>query len=143
MSTVPGKELLEKHTWAVIGDVLNTSKPSGQIVQRLHNHKKTVYLVNPRGPKEGSSQEDTVYASITDIPDANRIEVLDVVINPKAGVKAVQEAYTAGIKNFFLQPGADTAEVIDAVKRVGGRYHQGCVLIEMLPPEGPSGSSKL
>lgn len=141
MSTIPGKELLSKQTWAVIGDVLNTSKPSGQIVQRLHNHNKTVYLVNPRGAQKGSSSSDTVYASISEIPDANRIEVLDVVINPKVGVKAVEEAYTAGIKNFFLQPGADTPEVIEAVKKVGGRYHQGCVLREMLPPEG--NSSKL
>lgn len=119
--------------------MLNTSKPSGQVVQRLKNHRKTVYLVNPRAPD--ASQH--VYKSLSDIPDSNQIEVVDMIINPKTGVSVIEDAHSVGIKDFFLQPGADTPEVIEAVQKINGRYHQGCVLRELLPAEGPSSHSSL
>lgn len=40
-----GDDMLNKPVWAVVGDVLNQSKPAYNIVQKLRQHNKTVYLV--------------------------------------------------------------------------------------------------
>ena len=110
----------------------------GQIVQRLRNHHKTVYLINPRAPDAGKQ----VYASVSDLADKN-IDVLDMVVNPKAGAAMIDAARQIGIHHFFLQPGADGDAVVEAIsKHKDLSYHKGCVLREMLP-EQPAHSSKM
>jgi len=138
MSVIAGTELLQKRTWAVVGDVLNTNKPAGQIVQRLRNHNKTVYLINPRAP----DADKHVYASVSELAGKN-VDVLDMVVNPRAGAGMIDAARQVGIRHFFLQPGADGDAVVETIEQHKDlSYHKGCVLREMLP-EQPAHSSNL
>jgi len=138
MSVLAGAELLKKHTWAVVGDVLNVQKPAGQIVQRLRAHHKTVYLINPRAPDAGKQ----VYASVSELAGKD-VDVLDMVVNPKAGAGMIEAARQVGIHHFFLQPGADGDAVVQAISKHNDlSYHKGCVLREMVP-EQPAHSSNL
>jgi predicted CoA-binding protein len=93
--------MLSLRHWAVVGDVLNTSKPAFRIVQRLRDNGKTVTLVNPRSPQ---SNGQIVHKSLgeANVP----LDAVNLVISPKTGLETVREVAKLGIKNVFIQPGA-------------------------------------
>ena len=75
-STMLSKTMLTKTNWAVVGDVMNKSKPASRVVQKLRDNGKNVYLINSRDP-------DNCLASLSDVPKDVDIEVVNLIINPK------------------------------------------------------------
>ncbi|MDF2546044.1 CoA-binding protein [Anaerosolibacter sp.] len=118
-----GQEMLNEKRWAVVGDVLNPSKFAHIIKNRLINNQYDVFQVNPR------SQSPEVYRSLGEIKES--IDVIDLCINPRTGLDIVKEADTLGIKKIFIQPGAESEEIIDFCKENNLQYYLGCVLVEL------------
>ena len=136
--------MLDAKTWLVVGDVLNPSKPAHTIVQHLTTRQRTVYPVNPR-------IKDADLPSLTHTPPPNPpfqhpitnsllslsstsppIDVLDLCIAPTVGLSIVQQATSQlGVKNVFIQPGAESDDILSYCKQHGVNVHQGCVLREM------------
>ena len=71
--------MLTKLTWAVVGDCLNARKPASAVVARLKSSGKTVHLVNSR------DETGQCFRSLKDIPESNKVEVVDLIISPKVG----------------------------------------------------------
>jgi len=119
--------------WAVVGDVLNVAKPAFQVAQKLENMGYSVSRVS-RKPPYGQG----VYPSLLEIP--HKIDVLDLIIAPSVGVKVVQDAHQKGIKYIFIQPGAESQEILDTCAKNGMQVVQDCVLVSLNAPYHPTTS---
>jgi predicted CoA-binding protein len=118
-----GQEMLNEKKWAVVGDVLNPSKFAHIIKNRLITNQYQVFQVNPR------SQSPEVYRSLGEIGEG--IDVIDLCINPHTGLEIVKEAAALGIEKIFIQPGAESDEIIAYCKEKKLQYYLGCVLVEL------------
>ena len=88
MTNTNGQEWLRLHTWAVAGDVLNEAKYAHTIAETLQKEGYEVALINPR------SRDPRLCRSLSDY--GQPIDVLDLVIHPKLGLKLVEEAKELG-----------------------------------------------
>ena len=115
------KEMLTSKRWAVVGDVLNTSKYAYRILQRLKERGYEAEGVHPRGG-EG------IYTSLGELPVVP--EIICLVINPATGKGFILEAKELGVQGAWLQPGADTEEVTETCDTAGLPFVKACVLVE-------------
>ena len=120
MANVNGQEWLRLRTWAVAGDVLSDAKYAHTIAKTLQEEGYEVVLVNPR------SHDPRVCRSLRDY--GRPIDVLDLVIHPKLGLKLLEEASALAIKRVLVQPGAESEAIIAYCAAHGLEAVQGCVL---------------
>ncbi|WP_129600820.1 CoA-binding protein [Anaerophilus nitritogenes] len=118
-----GQEMLKYKNWAVVGDVLNQSKFAHKIKNRLIDAGYCVSLVNPRETK------NEVFHSLKEIKE--EVDVIDLCIHSKKGIDIVKEAYNLGIDNIFIQPGAESEEILLFCKQHHMNVVQSCVLVEL------------
>lgn len=120
-------EMLKCKVWAVVGATENQEKFGYKIYQMLKKADYTVFPVNPALSFIGG---DRCYPSVSDLPV--KPSAVNVVVSPKIGVKIVEECAELGIKNVWLQPGANGAEVVEAAEKAGlNAIHQSCVMVEL------------
>ena len=119
-----GKHMIDQSSnWAVIGDVLNPAKPASRVVSTLQGAGKTVHLINPR------DQTGKCHAGLTDV--GQPIDAVDLCINHVEGLKQMQQASSLGIKKCFIQPGAESPEILTYCSAEGIEVFQGCVMVEL------------
>lgn len=118
--------ILAKKNWVVIGASENSQKYGCKIYKRLKNEGYNVYGVNP-GLETIFGEK--CYKSVKDIPE--KPDVINVVVPPKAAMEVAKEVAESGIKYFWLQPGANTREVIDCAESLGLEVINACVLVEL------------
>ncbi|MBT9177050.1 MAG: hypothetical protein DDT20_01379 [Firmicutes bacterium] len=119
--------------WAVVGDVLNPDKFAYKIVQKLVRKGYEVSRVHPRGG-------ENVYVSLKQLP--NKPDVLCLVTNPKLGAEYLAEAASLGITYVWLQPGADTEEIVEQCRALKLQFVQSCVLVELSRREASEASKE-
>ena len=116
--------------WAVVGDVLNASKPASRVVARLQANNKYVHLINPRAAPEDC------FPTLAAAHEVKPIEAVNLIINPKIGPAFIDEMIALEIPNLFIQPGAAPSDdVLERASSAGITIQHGCVLVEM--PESP------
>ena len=97
------RELLTRTTvWAVVGCSPNPRRDSHRIARLLQSHGYRVIPVNP------AVQEllgERCYESITAIPAAEGVEVVDIFRRPDKAGGHVDEAIAAGVRGVWLQLG--------------------------------------
>jgi predicted CoA-binding protein len=121
-------DFLSQWRFAVIGSFKNKSKYAYQILQALKNKGYEVYPVNPHLKEvEGL----TCYPSIKDIPVV--CDVADIVTPPKITERIVRECKENGITRVWLQPGAESKEVIKLCKESDIQVVYGlCIMLESI-----------
>lgn len=117
------QELLSYKNWVVVGDVLNKSKYANKILVSL---KVSGFNVAGANPRDNSGE---AYTSLRNVP--YKIEVMDLCINPVAGIKVMQEAAELGIDKVLIQPGAESTDIINFCKEKGIMAIEGCALVEL------------
>jgi len=77
----------------------------------------------------GALDGDTVYARLADLPVTP--PVVDIVVQPYNGKRAADEAHQLGVDLVWLQPGADSASVVEHARALGleAIYHA-CAMVE-------------
>lgn len=116
----------------MIGDVLNSNKAASRVVSALRASGRNVALINPR------DSTGACKASLADaLASGARIDAINLVVAPAAGVRFVEEAHALGIRYVFAQPGADSPGVLKRARELGLVVVTGCVLVEPLPPPLP------
>jgi predicted CoA-binding protein len=94
-------------TIAVIGATDRPGKYGGIIYRDLKRKGFRVFGVNPyRETVDG----DPCWKSVLDLPETPTIA--DFVIPAKRGLEVLDECEQAGIRNIWLQPGAESAELM-------------------------------
>ena len=92
---------------AVVGASANPEKYGNKIVRDLLAKDFVVFSLNL---KEEIIEGQKVYKKLADLPEP--AELIDIVLPPQQGIEVLREALALGYKNFWIQPGAESPEII-------------------------------
>ncbi len=108
------EEFLKASTFAVAGASRDRSKYGNKVFRAIVASGRTVYPLNPTAPEvEGA----VVYASIAVLPAVP--ESLSIVTPPHITREVIQQAIAAGVKNIWMQPGAEDSQASQAARDAG------------------------
>ena len=118
---------VERRTWAVVGASDNRAKFGNRIYRVLRERGYTVYPVNPTLE---TVEGDPAYPDVAALPAD--VEVLDIVIPPGRVPPVLDQAKAAGITRIWLQPGAESPDVIAYAASLGLEVIAGgpCAMVE-------------
>jgi len=105
-------DLTKVKTIAVIGASNNPAKFGNKIIKDL---LKKDFIVWPVNPKEDLIEGQKVYHSLADLPALP--DMINLVVPAEIGFNIVKQAIDLGVKNIWLQPGAQSDEIIDYIKK--------------------------
>lgn len=94
---------LQSPAFAVIGASSNPAKYGNKVLRCYLQHHKKVYPVNPR---EKVIEGLPVLPELMALPDD--VKSISIITPPKITEHIVQEAIQKGIKNIWMQPGAES-----------------------------------
>jgi predicted CoA-binding protein len=101
------EQFLQSSAFAVVGASSNRAKYGNKVLRCYLQHGKTVYPVNPQDELiEGLP----VQHSISDLPD--EVDSISIITPPEVTEKIVAAAIQKGIKNIWMQPGAESDAAI-------------------------------
>lgn len=113
-------------SFAVVGATDRPGKYGGIIYRDLKRKGFDVYAVNPyRDRVDG----DPCWPTVDAIPETPTMAVL--VVPAKRGLEVLEDCARAGVKNVWVQPGASSPELIEALD--GGGFHyvaEDCVMVK-------------
>ena len=115
---------MSKPAVAVVGASNDRSKYGNKAVRAYLQQGYDVYPVNP---KEETIEGLTSYKSVLDVPaDLDRITVY---VPPAAGMKILDEIAAKGVKEVWLNPGAESDEVVQRATALGLRPIVACSIL--------------
>ena len=111
-------------TVAIIGASGNRNKFGNKAVRAFRQQGYTVYPVNPNATEiEGLS----AYRSVRELPV--RPEMISVYVPPPVLVKILPDIAAKGCDELWLNPGAESEEVLDEAERLGLKVVQACSIM--------------
>ncbi len=120
------QQFLSSEAFGVAGASTNREKYGNKVLRCYLQHTKTVYPINPRAEEiEGIACVKTV----ADLP--TNVKSLSVITPPAITEQVVIEAIAKGIKNIWMQPGAESAKAIANCEQHGINVIAGgaCILV--------------
>lgn len=110
---------------AVVGATDSAGKYGGIIYRDL---KARGYQVRPVNPRRSAVDGDHCHGSLSALSE--RPDIVNLVVPPAVGLAVAAEAVSLGIGNFWLQPGADSPDLI-AYLEANGVTHltDACIMI--------------
>jgi uncharacterized protein len=119
-------EAVNSRTWAIVGASEDTSKFGNRIYRDLKRAGYEVYGVNPNAQ---SVDGDPVWSTLAELPV--RPDVVNVVVPSWVGRGIANDAADLGIRIFWLQPGAESAELVEHARGLGLKviFHA-CSMVE-------------
>jgi len=116
----------KKFLYAVVGASSNEEKYGYKVFKDLLD---AGYKVLPIHPSEKEILGEEVYASLSDVKE--KIDVVIFVTQPKVTEKVLEEVKILGIKNVWLQPGAQSDAAIQFCKKNHIEcIHDACIMIQ-------------
>jgi len=101
------QQFLAAPAFGVVGASTNRDKYGNKVLRcYLQNGRK----VTPVNPNEASIEGSTCVASITDLP--SEVQSISMITPPAVTAKLVPLAIEKGIKNIWMQPGAEDADAV-------------------------------
>ena len=111
---------------AVIGATDNSSKYGHVIYRDLKQKGFTVYPVNPQ---RTSVDGDPAFSNVGDIP--GKPTMTNFVVPPSTTLKILQQCLDLALMNVWVQPGAESPEVIAFLQQNGFNYiANACIMVE-------------
>lgn len=122
------ERMLEARTFAVVGASTNPEKYGNIAYRILKEHGKTVYPVNPRATTVNG---DPAFPSVASLPEVPSVVV--AVIPPALTEQLVEELARVGVRNLWIQPGAESAKAVrDAEeKEIATVYGGPCIMVAL------------
>lgn len=105
---------MSKPTVAIIGASNNPSKFGNKAVRA---YLKQGYEVYPVNPEEETIEGLKCYRSVQDVPV--ELDRISVYLPPAVGLKVLDEIAAKGAKEVWLNPGADSDEVVGRAYELG------------------------
>lgn len=100
---------------AVVGASGNREKYGNKALRSYLQAQRAVVAINPRaGVIEGCA----TFASLSDVPET--LYGISVITPPKITELVIAEAIELGIRNIWLQPGAESKAALRIAERAGG-----------------------
>jgi uncharacterized protein len=111
---------------AIIGASSDREKFGNKAVRAYILQGYTVYPVNPRQTQiEGLK----VYASVSDVP--GKIDRIAMYVPPEAGITLLPEIAAAKPAEFFVNPGAESDELIEKAYALGLEPILACAIADI------------
>jgi uncharacterized protein len=108
------RRFLDAKTYAIAGVSKNRAKYGNKVFVALLRSNREAYPINPAAREiEGH----TVYARLQDIPVVP--ESLSIITPPLVTRQIVADAIAVGVKNVWMQPGAEDAHASKAAREAG------------------------
>ena len=121
------RAMLNCKVWAVVGATDNQEKFGHKIFKLL---KAAGYKVFPVNPGVEAILKEKCYPSLAALPV--KPDAVNFVVPPKVGEPIIAECVALGIKNVWLQPGANGENVVTAAKNAElNVIHRSCILVEV------------
>lgn len=118
-------------TIAIIGASADRAKYGNKAVRAFRQQGYTVYPVNPR---ETEIEGLPVFKSIADVPV--RPQSVSVYLPPPVLLKVLPDIAAKGCDELWLNPGAESPEVLAEAERLGLPVIQACSIVGVgLSPE--------
>lgn len=122
------QEFLAGRRFAVVGASVDREKYGNKVLRAyLQNHRDVV----PVNPSAGKIEGVKAYADLASVPEP--IDGVSIVTPPKVTEQVVEQAVARGVRNIWMQPGAESPSAIDAARRAGANVIAGgpCVLVAL------------
>lgn len=101
-------EFFESPEFAVVGASTDRMKYGNKVLRCYMQHYMTVHPVHPH---EQLIEDLPVFSSIKELP--NEVHSISIITPPPITEKLVAEAIKKGIKNIWMQPGAESEKAIN------------------------------
>jgi predicted CoA-binding protein len=101
-------------TVAIIGASADRAKYGNKALRAF---ERQGYRVIPINPNEKEVEGHGTYRSVLDVPDA--IDMATVYVPPDVGVRVLEDIAKKGIREVWLNPGADEPEVVARARELG------------------------
>ncbi len=109
---------------AVIGASSDRRKFGNKALRAFRDHGDIAIPINPKEPEvEG----EKTYKSVLDVP--GRIDMATMYVASPVGVKVLDEIAKKGIAEVWLNPGADSPEVVERAKALGLNAIVACSIV--------------
>lgn len=110
---------------AVVGASDNGEKYGSVIYRDL---KRKGYRVYPVNPGRDTVDGDTAYATVADLPVAP--DIIDLVVPASVGVEVVKQALDVGYDRIWVQPGAESPELLTLLQESDAEYvADSCIMV--------------
>ncbi|HRW51921.1 MAG TPA: CoA-binding protein [Phycisphaerae bacterium] len=117
---------METKTVAVLGASADRSKFSNKSIRAHERQGWTVYPVNPKG---GEIEGRPVFKSLRDIPvKLNRVSMY---LPPAIGMGVLADVAAVAPDEFWVNPGAESDELIASAKALGLQPIQACSIVDV------------
>lgn len=108
------QQFLASPAFGVVGASTNREKYGNKVLRcYLQNGKKTI----PVNPNEAEIEGIPCAATISDLPDD--VESISMITPPAVTLRLVPLALAKGIKNIWMQPGAEHPEAVTLCQERG------------------------
>ncbi len=112
------KELIEhffqSKAFGVVGASTDRHKYGNKVLRCYQQKNLRVFPVNP---KEQEIEGAACVASVMDLPQ--EVESISVITPPQITEQVVELAASKGIKNIWMQPGAESDAAVETCRRSG------------------------
>ncbi len=108
------QQFLAASTFAVAGASQDRAKYGNKVFRALAATGRTVFPINPT---TSTVEGHTAFSSVGDAPEL--VESLSIVTPPTATRVVVAAAIEAGVKQVWMQPGAEDEEASRAARKAG------------------------
>jgi len=113
-------------TVAVIGASTDRSKYGNKSVRA---HAKQGWRVFPVHPSATEIEGHAAYKSLAEIPES--IHRVSLYLPPAIGIKILPEIVAAAPEEFFVNPGAESDELLTLARELGLKPIQACSIVEI------------
>jgi predicted CoA-binding protein len=120
------KQFLAAPAFAVVGASNDPDKYGHKCFKCLLQDGRKAYPINPRA-KEVLTHP--AFSDLAGLPE--KVESISVITPPAVTEIVVDDAIAAGVKNIWMQPGAESQSAVDKARRAGLNVIPGnaCLLV--------------
>lgn len=112
--------------FAVVGASANHEKYGNKVLRVYQQRGLDVVPVNPSG---GAIEGLAAYADLASVPGT--IDGVSIITPPRVTEQVVAQALARGIKNIWMQPGAESPAAVELAEQAGANVIAGgpCILV--------------
>lgn len=122
------RTFLDGKCFAVVGASSNREKYGNKVLRAYLQKNRKVFPVNPN---EAEVEGLKSYPNLASLPEP--VDGVSIITRPEITEKIVEEAAAAGIRNVWMQPGAESAQALRRAEELGLNAIGGgpCVLVTL------------